>query len=575
MSEDGQKFLNDLAEVLRSRASESSKIVQLNLTLGRMLHARYNGSGEEKLQGIAIALNKKGVPVSPSLLIEAYRVYGAIGGEQGAERIRREGKGVSWGALVKEAFSPPTGESRGSTAFWENYLKRVEQVHEQAEVIAAHFNEIPQALKEEAAGALAALGYQVEGLTPNSSVTPVPFNRKTVEKILHTGDLHYDDTALLPEIHKSNMFLVAKAREEQPDLAIIAGDITNTRQFHDSAALLKAIEFLVALADICPVFVIRGTTSHDGITVQLLQSFRTRHPVYVAESIGMIGFADGKYFPTDSVEGLDALIYALPPVSKAQLLAHSGTTLHEANAKLIDLLRDVFQAWGVTSDFAREQGAVSILVSHGTVSGAQTSTGQQMVGRDFEYGTSDLALARADLVALAHIHKAQHWGNIFYCGSTAKQNVGEIEEKGFWMHELRKGQLQSRFVVIPTRDIIPMAFDGLPSLEDLPEITPDSLVRVTYKVSEEEVHSVDEEAIRRKLLEQGAGEVRIEKSVIPKVMTRAAGISLIPDLAGKLKKWGETTGTEITESLLSKVALLQQPLDVAAAELEISITRRR
>ena len=363
-----------------------------------------------------------------------------------------------------------------------------------------------------------------------------------------------------------------------PDLIISAGDIVDCRQSHDSPALVSCISFVRDLAEIAPVFILKGTTTHDGVSVKFLESLNTRHKVYVSETIEQVGFADGNFFPVDSYqEGLEAIIYSLPPASKANILAKAGTNLQDASKAVIDLLKGIFTIWGGMSDLAHENGVPAIVVGHGTVIGAVSSTGQKMTGKDIEFGRGDIASARADVVCLAHIHKAQSWeeDGIFYCGSITRLNVGEREEKGFWIHELTEEGRKSRFVVIPTKDIIAASFEGLPDFEGLPEISKDSLVRVCYKVSEEDVHKVDENALRERLLSMGAAEVRIEKTVVPKQMARAAGISQLTTLEEKVKKWGETTETVITEGILQKARLLLQPPDCVFRELELEMPARR
>ena len=206
------------------------------------------------------------------------------------------------------------------------------------------------------------------------------------------------------------------------------------------------------LAEIAPVFILKGTTTHDGVSVKFLESLNTLHKVYVSETIEQVGFADGNFFPVDSYqEGLEAIIYSLPPASKANILAKAGTNLQDASKAIIDLLKGIFTIWGGMSDLARENGVPAIVVGHGTVIGAVSSTGQKMTGKDIEFGRGDIASARADVVCLAHIHKAQSWeeDGIFYCGSITRLNVGEREEKGFWIHELTEEGRKSRFVSGP------------------------------------------------------------------------------------------------------------------------------
>ncbi len=408
-----------------------------------------------------------------------------------------------------------------------------------------------------------------------SEITALRLGERKVAKILHTGDAHFDDFDRLSDIVESAKNIIKHAQNELPDLIVISGDIANQRLLHDSAALSYAVDFVRQMAAVAPVFLLKGTTTHDGLSVMLMGALQTKNRVYVSEKIEMVGFKSGVFTPIDQyVSGLDAIIYALPPVSKAKLVAN-GNGIQEGNANAEDLLQDVFITWGEVSRFARQDGVPTMISGHGTVRGAVTSTGQQMVGREIEYGTADLALADADLVLLAHIHKAQSWGNIFYCGSIAKLNVGESEDKGFWFHEFTENGFESRFVILPTRDIISVEFEGVPDIDALPLVTPGAIVRVRYKISEEAVHTVNEDAIRQFLYSQGASEVRIEKTVVITQATRAQGISQESSLEDKLIKWGELTGTDIPASLIQKLWMLHQPLDITCQELGLKLKNGR
>jgi DNA repair protein SbcD/Mre11 len=80
---------------------------------------------------------------------------------------------------------------------------------------------------------------------------------------------------------------------------------------------------------------------------------------------------------------------------------------------------------------------------------------------------------------------------------------------------------------------------------------------VVYEVAEEDLHKVDEEAIRAAALARGAADVKIEKVIIPKIRVRAEGISRATTLEDKLMRWAEITSAEITRETIEKLALLE------------------
>jgi DNA repair exonuclease SbcCD nuclease subunit len=89
-------------------------------------------------------------------------------------------------------------------------------------------------------------------------------------KILHCGDIHFNN-ALVSEISKCTDFMIVRAKEEKVDLSIIAGDLFDERHHYDSVAFHHTIHFVRNLAGVSPVFILKGTTSHDGSSLKFLE----------------------------------------------------------------------------------------------------------------------------------------------------------------------------------------------------------------------------------------------------------------------------------------------------------------
>lgn len=100
-------------------------------------------------------------------------------------------------------------------------------------------------------------------------------------KILHCADLHIREKDV-EEIDGCLSMIVRTARDERVDLAVIAGDIFDSRDIKlDSRSALMAIAFVSALADICPVAIVLGTPSHDGKAPEILRFARGIFPIRV------------------------------------------------------------------------------------------------------------------------------------------------------------------------------------------------------------------------------------------------------------------------------------------------------
>jgi len=373
-------------------------------------------------------------------------------------------------------------------------------------------------------------------------------------RIIHTGDIHFNSN-LLKEITKCADYLVEKVQQDPPDVVVIAGDLFDERQTYDSPAFLAAVDFIHRLSDHAPVLIIQGTPSHDGHTLKFLKSDR----VYIAENPDQVVLTEDGFIDFDGQlpEGVKVLFSCLPSVSKARVLNAVGADLNGTNFNTIELLRDVLAGWGISNAAVKAAGVPVVLVSHLTVMGARLSTGQQMIGREVELGVEDLRSAKCDLVCLGHIHKMQNWGEIHYSGSLTRLNFGEEEEKGFFIHSIEDGTLTSDFVFTPARTMMTVDLDEIPSTDTAIKVSDGAYVRLRYEVAEEDVHGVDEEALKAVYLSSGAGEVKIEKIVVPKERVRAEGISQAVDTTEKLKKWADVTGAELSPGVINKLHVLE------------------
>jgi len=399
-------------------------------------------------------------------------------------------------------------------------------------------------------------------------------------KVFHIADVHFNNKVqLLADIMKCGDFIVGKAMDEVPDLIAIAGDLFDEGVQLGSPASLAAIEFVYKCANVAPTVVIRGTTSHDAEgSINALAKLRTAHPTYVTDRLeqfaitNVYGDRHMVRIEEDGIiaHGAVAIISTLPSINKANVMATLSGSVTDTGRETMDLVRDVLQGWGVINEQARALGIPTILIGHGTVTGSQLSTGQTMAGKDLEYTTGDLYLAKCDLYCLGHIHKRQEWGNIFYSGSITRLNYGEQEEKGFYVHEIKHNVMttghvpflaESRFVETPARAMRTKRPEGLPGVEVVEDVQQGDLVRIVYEVAESDIGKVDEQAIIDAAMARGAAEVKIEKQIIPTVRVRAEGISRLGSLEEKLLKWGETTGQGITAEISEKLALLEETED--------------
>jgi DNA repair protein SbcD/Mre11 len=387
-------------------------------------------------------------------------------------------------------------------------------------------------------------------------------------KVLHCADLHFDDEpGRLRNTIECCDRIVETARIEAPQLIVIAGDVYERGLILGSPGTLAAIDFVYRCGTIAPVVITSGTPTHDAPnSTEVFNKLGTGHAVYATglpRQVGLTNEEPHRFIEVnENMEGKPELLLVvscLPSVTKAGLMATGRSSLDAAGIEYAELLRDLFQAWGITNEKVNRLGIPTILVAHGTVKGSRLSTGQRITDPDAEFGIADLALTKAALICLGHIHMRQQMqSNVFYSGSVTRADHGETEEKGFFLHTIASESVVSRFVETPARRMRTLAPAGtLPDASLIEDVKEGDYVRIVYSIKEEDASMVDDAALRRLAYEKGASQVKIEKTVLPMTNVRSEGISRLGSLDEKLKRWGELNGQPVTLSLLDKLRQLQ------------------
>lgn len=285
-------------------------------------------------------------------------------------------------------------------------------------------------------------------------------------KVLQSGDQHYSNKAdKLSEVITTNSYLLERARIEQPDVAVLTGDVVDEHDGPiriDSEAARAAIRFVTDLADICPVVIVRGTRSHDRETPYLFRHLRTTNQVHVATNIEQIAMLPNNQFVTlgedcqYSIDEYKVVFTLFPSPDKSNLIAaFGGESLTGTTMLAKEALNDVLGYIGEINNQI-PKNVPRILAAHGMITGAEYSSGSTATGEDFEYCLSDLALTNTDLKAFGHIHKYQKFpGNVYYSGSPGRLNMGETEIKGFLIHDFNGRTLEnSQFIETPARRFV-------------------------------------------------------------------------------------------------------------------------
>jgi exonuclease SbcD len=386
-------------------------------------------------------------------------------------------------------------------------------------------------------------------------------------RIAHLSDLHFGDPKTLAEVERCTAFAIDAAVDAGAELAVISGDSTDHAIDVHSPSFVSLARLVRRLADHCPVLMLQGTFSHEPPgTLDVFRLLGGRFPVHVADRIhqaawcGAQGWVASDVWCFDDVPaGTQVLLSCVPTVNKATVAAVVGA--HAAAEAIGQQLAALLAGFGEINRKAAGAGVPTVGVSHGTVSGCVTEHGVPMAGLDHEFTTSSLFASQAAGFMLGHIHKHQAWvqdgRQIAYPGSIGRLHYGEEDAKGCLLWDVFPHGATFRFIETPSRRMLHLTFSGRPDMDAIRAAAADAagaFVRVRWQIAQEERASVDRDEIERLLA--GAAELRLEGRVVPFLRARSAGISAVPTLADKLRRWAELAGVD-GEPLEERLSWLQ------------------
>lgn len=342
-------------------------------------------------------------------------------------------------------------------------------------------------------------------------------------KVLHTGDWHIGsfkgpekDGVNLRSLDTLKCLeeMLRVAEIEMPELALVSGDIFDKAARYDERVHredLQARNIIMRLARFCgKVIVMRGTPNHDslGAFEELKAHFELVPNVEIVITPQIIRTEE---FDIAVLPGFDRGTFRakFPGLGKEE--EHEVLTRELANAVL-----------GLKAQCA--PGKKSILMSHYTIPGCNTESGQVMMLTQFEpvLLPESLIAAGFDLVAMGHIHRPQKLPNVencYYCGAINSMTFNdEGQDRGFWIHEYTEGRWGAVFYQTPYREFVTFHFDDTDitaiNLGHLDEVAfnwwrynggvNDRIVRILYTCSSEKGKALNTALLEKALYEDGA-----------------------------------------------------------------------
>jgi DNA repair exonuclease SbcCD nuclease subunit len=362
-------------------------------------------------------------------------------------------------------------------------------------------------------------------------------------KVAAIGDTHISLSSRWDEGSRILDAFVAEITERRVDLVIHTGDVFD--KLSRPHERLRFARFVQDCAQVAPVVIVRG--NHDApadLAIFDGQFLRTAHTVIVEETAKVHDVGE-------------FLVAGVAWPKKAWLLAENSDV--DERAALQGILTGVSDWKAPASEAipiaADEPRKPRILAMHGMVTGAKTSLGQPLVGCDMEVALSDLALARADVVLLGHIHLPQDCGTVngapvLYTGSSRRTAYGEVEDKGFVLVEFervgsgdeKRWQANCTRIQLPATPMLLLDADYTSNALalDAPEAHRDIVgadVRLRYRCTTEtrEAARSAAERMRDEMTSNGAANVVIDEQLTVVSTARVPEITRAATLPDKLR----------------------------------------
>lgn len=341
-------------------------------------------------------------------------------------------------------------------------------------------------------------------------------------KVLHTGDVHLGalngptkDGLNLRRSDTINCMkaVVDIAKEQEPNITIIAGDLFNrSRVWADTALddIHDAVEsFIIPLCQHSEkVLLLFGTENHDNPKAfQVLRQLTddlSNLIIYTEPSCEAVGLSTGP-----------VQIVAVPGFDRGRLRTFlPGNDAEQEDRDATNIVNQLFL--GLSASIPKENP--SIVIGHFTVAGTEGENGNVfLAGQDVVVMPDTLTMTGASLACFGHIHRPQKINcgiPAYYCGSLNQLTFNdEPFEHGAWIHSIDREtrNVESTFIHTPERKHFTYNMTQREIVEFLisGEIRPpqgirDAVVRVRYKCTPEQDKALNRAELQRHLIAQGA-----------------------------------------------------------------------
>lgn len=389
-------------------------------------------------------------------------------------------------------------------------------------------------------------------------------------KIAIVGDSHADSQGDLGDHNNVMQFVVRDAEEQGCTALIHTGDVFERRSTSEERASVAA--WVQMAAERMDVIIVRGNHD-DPLDIELLGQLQ--HP----DVFTLLAFTQPGTVQLDG-----CVVRVMPWPQRGGLLAQSSSR-GEAEETAHTALRNILHEWGNQRGDETNGELPHIFAGHCSLRGSRLGENQPpLVGADFELGSDDLDLARCDFYALGHIHLGQvhespamgrgEGRRIVYPGSPRRCNYGEPDDKRYLIYDTKTGELTPRETPARAMALVEASFDAeLGALSCYPredgssprhDIPKGAKVRIRYETTPEHRELAQQAAaeLKKRLLDEGAHEVKLEAEIEVETRARAPQVATQPTTAGKLAAYWEANTEPPSDAdrvqLMQRLELLEQ-----------------
>ena len=355
-------------------------------------------------------------------------------------------------------------------------------------------------------------------------------------KIAHIADSHFQKKRLDECISCFN-YIISYLDEQKPDYIFHAGDLFEKNVLINSPEYHATIQAMIRLANIAPVFMVRG--NHDPIGA--LEIFGELHTEYSILYFDEISTTMTNHFK------LLTIPYQIPST------LGSGDSVGEVHVTGAEFVRSSIQNF-IKSD----TDLPKFVLAHISILDSRFANSERIQEGEILLSVDDLNISELNGVFLGHIHNSQQDifkdTNIRYAGAHYRTRFDEVMEPGFYMWEFKEGQSSIKFVNTPARDMVQINLGESETKELIAKNKFDfpvgSDVKIVLEVPQGMNKIIDKECIM-KLVPEGTN-LDIAIKVNPVVEVRSEKMAKCVNNKEKLIEWGQVSEVNITPNIKKK-----------------------